>query len=89
MQCEQTLVTYKYGIIRKKYLHIRTPREISKKKFKLFKAIFGKKCTYKDEGNIFKNTHFLKALYCSGFLQIGSHLKTRRCMCYSGVMIQQ
>ena len=33
-------------------------------KFKPFEAIFGKKLTYKDEGNIFKIPVFLKTLYC-------------------------
>ena len=61
------LITYKYRIMWNNCLHIRTPREISNKKiskFKLFEAIFGKKWTYKDEGNIFKIPVFLKALYC-------------------------
>ena len=43
-------VTYKYRIIQKNCLHIQTPHEIPDMmvctKFKLFKVIIGKKCTY-------------------------------------------
>ena len=62
MQHEQTLVTYEYAIIRKNCLHIQTLRDIPNKKiskFILFEAIFGKKWTYKDKGNIFKIPVFI------------------------------